>query len=140
MRFIGSERAGFVNVIVELVGGTVSIPFDVTITLSEQTPVSAKGSKVTYIATNMHLLCLTGGDDFDNTMLVATFGVGMTTVNVTVPVVRDEIIEGEEEFVLTLNVPPLFDGRVSTGINNTTIGVISAPTGEFKCGLINNTC
>ena len=39
----GSEVDGYVSVSIELVGGTVDVPFDVTITSSEQSPVSAEG-------------------------------------------------------------------------------------------------
>jgi len=45
-RFFGSETEGFMLVSLELVGGTVSIPFNVTITPSEQLPVSAEGNSV----------------------------------------------------------------------------------------------
>jgi len=45
-RFFGSETEGFMLVSLELVGGTVSIPFNVTITPSEQLPVSAEGNRV----------------------------------------------------------------------------------------------
>jgi len=44
--FFGSETEGFMLVSLELVGGTVSIPFNVTITPSEQLPVSAEGNSV----------------------------------------------------------------------------------------------
>ena len=44
--FNGSEATGYLLVSVELVGGTVSIPFGVTITPSEQSPVSAEGNSV----------------------------------------------------------------------------------------------
>ena len=45
-RFFGSETEGSMLPSLELVGGTVSIPFDVTITPSEQSPVSAEGNSV----------------------------------------------------------------------------------------------
>ena len=44
--FFGSETEGSMLLSLELVGGTVSIPFDVTITPSEQSPVSAEGNSV----------------------------------------------------------------------------------------------
>ena len=43
-RFFGSEEDGSVVVILELVGGSSSRSFDVIITPSEQSPVSAEGS------------------------------------------------------------------------------------------------
>ena len=42
-RFFGSEEDGSVVVILELVGGSSSISFDVIVTPSEQSPVSAEG-------------------------------------------------------------------------------------------------
>ena len=45
-RYTGSEATGFVMVTLELVGGTSSNPFSVTVTPSEQSPVSAKGNSV----------------------------------------------------------------------------------------------
>ena len=45
-RFTGSEVAGFVLVTSELVGGTSVNPFNVTVTPSEQSPVSAEGNSV----------------------------------------------------------------------------------------------
>ena len=46
MHYTGSEATRFVMVTLELVGGTSSNPFNVTITPSEQSPVSAKGNRI----------------------------------------------------------------------------------------------
>ena len=51
MRFVqreysGSEDAEFLSVKLELVGGTSSRPFGVTVTPLEQSPVSAEGNSV----------------------------------------------------------------------------------------------
>ena len=48
-RFTGSEAMGFVTVNLELVDGTSANPFDVTVTPSEQSPVSAGGNNVMYV-------------------------------------------------------------------------------------------
>ena len=45
-QYTGLEATGFVMVTMELVGGTSSNPFSVTVTPSEQSPVSAKGNSV----------------------------------------------------------------------------------------------
>ena len=47
------ENTEFVDVELELVGGTSASPFDVTITPSEQSPVSAEGNNVMCV-----LLCV----------------------------------------------------------------------------------
>ena len=43
-RYNGTEDAGIVQVAVELIGGTVSVPVNITITPSEQSPPSAQGT------------------------------------------------------------------------------------------------
>ena len=45
-QFTGSEAIGFVMVNLELTRGTSASPFDVTVTPSEQSPVSAEGNNV----------------------------------------------------------------------------------------------
>ena len=52
-QFTGSEAERFVEVNVELDGGTSASEFDVTITPSEQSPVSAEGNNVMCV-----LLCV----------------------------------------------------------------------------------
>ena len=42
-QFTGSEATKFVIVFLELNGGTSAYPFNVTVTASEQSPVSAEG-------------------------------------------------------------------------------------------------
>ena len=44
--FTASEGSGFTLVKLELVGGTSSRPFNVTVTPLEQSPVSAEGNSV----------------------------------------------------------------------------------------------
>ena len=45
-QFTGSEATEFVMVTLEVVGGTSANPFNVTVTPSEQSPVSAEGNSV----------------------------------------------------------------------------------------------
>jgi len=45
-QYIDSEDTGLVVVKLELIGGTSSMPFDVTVTPLEQSPVSAEGNGV----------------------------------------------------------------------------------------------
>ena len=47
--YSGTEASGFVNVDVILTGGTSASPFNVTVTPSEQSPVSAEGNIVCII-------------------------------------------------------------------------------------------
>ena len=48
-RFTGSEAMGFVEVNLELTGGSSASPFNVTVTPIEQSPVSAEGNIVCII-------------------------------------------------------------------------------------------
>ena len=45
-KFAGSETIGFLIVHLELDGGRSAYPFNVTVTLSEQSPVSAEGNSI----------------------------------------------------------------------------------------------
>ena len=45
-QYTGVEASGFVLVAVELVRGTSAYPFNVTVTPSEQSPVSAEGNSI----------------------------------------------------------------------------------------------
>ena len=55
-QYIGSESMGFVIVTLIVENGTFSNPFSVTVTPSEQSPVSAEGNSVMCINTIMCLL------------------------------------------------------------------------------------
>ena len=48
-QYTGSEATRFVMVTLELVRGVSSSPFNVTVTPSEQSPVSAKGNSVMFM-------------------------------------------------------------------------------------------
>ena len=81
----------------------------------------------------MIVFLLTGGIDYDDTTLVATFDVGDLRSTVGVPVYLDDDVEGREEFMITLGIPPLLSGRVLAGNQKTAIGVISDPDGKYHC-------
>ena len=55
----GSEATRFVRVDLELIGGTSAHPFNVTVTPSEQSPVSAEGNSVMYYHYVLTEECLT---------------------------------------------------------------------------------
>ena len=114
-------------------GGTSSNPFNVTVTPSEQSPVSAEGNSVMcMIMCWVKSVWLTGGVDFNTTPLTATFDSGMTMSNVSVPVMDDMLAEGENEmFDLTLNVPSSLSPGITAGVRNTATGVIIDTTSEY---------
>ena len=55
----GMEETGFVGVELRLVGGTSASSFSVTVTPSEQSPVSAEGNSVMYYHYVLTEECLT---------------------------------------------------------------------------------
>ena len=56
-QFTGSESSGFIEVIVRVTGGSSSTPITVTVTPSEQSPLSAMGK---------HVLIYTRRDNYYN--------------------------------------------------------------------------
>ena len=58
----------------------------------------------------------------------------MTLSFVNVALLPDTIVESNEMFDLTLNVPSLFNGRLSAGDQVAAVGIINDPTS--KCMLI----
>ena len=70
----------------------------------------------------MHYLCT--GNDFNTTPLIATIPAGATNTTVRVAVTNDNIVEGDEMFNMSLNVPSsLGPGVVAGSVSNTT-GII----------------
>ena len=59
---------------------------------------------------------------------IATFASGATMSNVRVPVIEDNIVEMNEEFVITLNQPTV--RGVMLGTITMTTGIIMDTTGE----------
>ena len=54
----------------------------------------------------------------------------MTMSNVSVPVISDNVVEGAEEFIITLNIPPSLGPSITAGNGNTAVGVISDSTSK----------
>ena len=59
---------------------------------------------------------------------IATFASGATMSNISVPVIVDDIVEMNEEFVITLNQPTV--RGVMLGTITMTTGIIVDTTGE----------
>ena len=73
---------------------------------------------------------LTGGVDFITTTLTATFNSGMTMSSVSVPVINDSVVEGQEQFDLTLNVQSSLGPSISAGNRDRAIVVITDDTSK----------
>ena len=78
---------------------------------------------------------LTGGDDFNNATLTATFGSLMNMSSIMIPVVDDMLAEGRNEtFNLILSLPSSLGPAIKAGGKDRAIGVIIDTTSEFiKC-------
>ena len=131
-KYTSSEAIGFVMLSLELVGGVSSNPFNVTVTPSEQSPVSAEGNSVMcMIMCWVKSVWLTGGVDFNTTPLTATFDSGMTMSSVSVPVMDDNIVERNETFNVILKIPPSVNRRIMTDAQNIAMVTITDSTSKY---------
>ena len=64
------------------------------------------------------------GNDFNTTPLIATFPAGVTNTTVRVAVTNDNIVEGDEMFSMSLNVPSSLSPAISAGSVSSAIGTI----------------
>ena len=115
----------------EISSGHSVYPFSVTVTASEKSPVSAEGNWVMCMIICSLKVWLTGGVDFNTTILTATFASGMTMSNVSVPVIVDNIAEEHEEFDLMLIVPSSLGPAITAGSRDTATGVITEDISKF---------
>ena len=73
------------------------------------------------------------GIDFNSTPLTATIPAEATTTTVRVPVRSDNIVEGDEMFSMSLNVPSSLGPGIVAGFVASATGIIVDSTG--KCTL-----
>ena len=76
-----------------------------------------------------NLTKLIGHVDFSNATLTATFGGGMITSNVMVPVYSDNVVEEPEKFKLILNAPSSLDPAITA--SDSAVGVITDSTSKY---------
>ncbi|XP_065905004.1 uncharacterized protein [Dysidea avara] len=108
-KYFGTEESGYIIVSIDLLGGTASHDFNVSVITS---PVTA-----------------TAGVDYEATLLTATFNIGDIIATVTIPVVDDAMVdEEEEEFSVTLGIIPDTGVRVELGNVSTVKGIIQDTT------------
>jgi len=73
-----------------------------------------------------------GTSDFTSTTLTAIISAGATTTTVRVPVMSDDIVEGDEMFSMSLNVPSsLAPGIVADNVTNATGIIVDSTTGSW---------
>jgi len=73
-------------------------------------------------------------DDFTSTPLSATIPAGATNTTARVPVMSDNIVEGDEMFNMSLTVPSSLGG-IGTGPNASALGIIKDSTSKYECYL-----
>ena len=72
----------------------------------------------------------TKGTDFTSSRLTATILAGATITTVRVPVMSDNIVEGDEMFSMRLNVPSsLSPGIVAGSVTSATGIIVDSTTG-----------
>ena len=70
------------------------------------------------------------GDDFNTTSLIATIPAGATNTTVRVAVTNDNIVEGDEMFSMSLNVPSSLGPAIIAGSVTSATGIIIDTTGK----------
>ena len=76
------------------------------------------------------IIVFTKGTDFTSTPLNATIPVNTTTTTVRVPVMSDNIVEGDETFNMSLNVPSSLGPGIVAGSVTSAIGIILDSTSK----------
>jgi len=72
----------------------------------------------------------TGGTDFTSSHLTATIPIGTNTVTVRVPVISDNIVEGDEMFNMSLTVLSSLGHGIVAGAITSTTGIIVDSTSK----------
>jgi len=72
----------------------------------------------------------TGGTDFTSFLLTATIPNGANTTTVRVPVISDNIVEGDEMFNMTLTVPSSLGPGIVAGAITSATGIIVDSTSK----------
>lgn len=121
------ETSGIIIITLNLLGGTASVNFNVSVSTS---PVTATGNvlypvhMINYC--NCYNILLLENLDYDTATLTATFLAGSTIATVEISIIDDTVVNEEDEvFNLTLNLLPTTDVRVMPGIHSTaTVTII----------------
>ena len=128
-QYTGSEDTGFVLVTLELVGGTSSRPFDVTVTPLEQSPVSASNN-VVYFYSYLHISAFLDTSDFNSRAIIVTFNPGDVTKSLDIPVFSDNMVEYNETFNIVISLSPLLNLRIKVDDKKSIEGLIVDSTGK----------
>ena len=131
-QFVSSESSGFIEVIVRIIGGSSSIPINVTVTPSVQSPVSAMGRQwllTVNISTINYCTVIGSGVDFNSNPLTITINAGATDGRANVSLSCDNVTEGLETFDMRLTVTSSSSGVTLGRDTDTCEGQIIDSTG-----------
>ena len=65
-----------------------------------------------------------GGVDYDSGPYTVTFNAGQTSASIDVPINNDNILEDDEDFILTIMAGTLPDGVTRDGDGQATVTII----------------
>ena len=72
--------------------------------------------------------------DFDTVIQTVTIFAGLTSSTVNIPVINDNIVEGNETFSMSLSVPSSLGPKVTTGtITSAIVAIIDTSSEYCKC-------
>ena len=70
--------------------------------------------------------------DFDSAQRIATISAGSTIGAVNIPVVNDNIVEGNETFNMSLTVPPSLGPRIKADVITSATATIIDTSSELR--------
>ena len=118
--FNGTENDSSILVTIIMTGGIINQMISVNISFSELTAKSLVANFITF----MLWYLLIAGADFNTTPLTATIPAGATNTTVRVAVTNDNIVEEDEIFNMSLNVPSSLGPGITTGSLTSATGII----------------
>ena len=118
--FNGTENDSSILVTIIMTGGIINQMISVDISFSELTAKSLVANFITF----MLWYLLIAGADFNTTPLTATIPAGATNTTVRVAVTNDNIVEEDEIFNMSLNVPSSLGPGITTGSLTSATGII----------------
>ena len=127
--FNGLESSGELLVTITITGGTPTGYISVNIGFLEATATGWLFES--HLVIHMYISNkLIAGDDFNSTPLIATIPAGATNTTVRVAVTDDNIVEGDEMFGMSLNIPTYLGSGIVAGLVTNATGVIIDTTGK----------
>ena len=118
-RFSGEEDDTSILISFVMKGGIRNEMISVGITFSELNATSLIANHYIHV-----IIILIKGDDFNTTPLNVTFSANATNTTVRVAVTNDNIVEGNETFSMSLNVPSSLGPIIVAGSRTNATGII----------------